>query len=199
MNNNLNNNEEEKYIEGIDPEELTDSRKLSLTPEQHERLKNKLHGNLLNKIKRAEQRYLVIGSGRGKQKERRQKVQRILNDRSMSIAIQLEDFKFTKDEIDLWVPAFEILSEMMNWIVGVLEDYEGGYIWELGYLYSYQRNVRDILWILKRIYDDAETSREKYDNGMAEPHLTTLEKSIEDRVIAWREIDDLIEAVKKIP
>jgi hypothetical protein len=88
---------------------------------------------------------------------------------------------------------------MASHVVGVLEYFDGGYVWELGYLYHHQTRVRDILWLLKRIYSSTEEMRRRYNNGMAASHLAALETVADDRVIPWRDPDDIPEAVAKVP
>ena len=191
--------EPEEFVAGVDPDDLQREGRLQPTPEQHERLKQGLHGELFADLRRAERRYLVIGRGAGEAGRRRRTVCDLLDRRRDAVAYRLEDFGFTGEELDLWAPAFEILAEMSSHVVGVLEDYDGGHVWELGYLYRYQTTVRDVLWLLKRRYDDAETARERYDNGMAASHLASLEAAVGDRVITWRDADELREAVEAIP
>lgn len=193
-------NAEEPYIGGVDAEKLDDENRLRPTPDQHERLKDALHGDPLEAIKRAERRYLVIGRGGDDGPgERRREVCRLLDDRAEATAFRLEDFGFTGDELELWAPAFDILSEMASSVVGVLEDFDGGHVWELGFLYHHQTHVRDVLWLLKRIYEDEAKMRERYDNGMAASQLAALEDAADDRVLTWEDPADLPEAVESIP
>ena len=110
----------------------------------------------------------------------------------------LEDFWCDEDDRDLWAPAFDIVSAQATWVVGVIEDFEGGHVWELGYLYRQQTDVRDVLWLLKRVYDDPETQRARYDNGMAAPHLAALEAAVSNRVIEWSTAAELDHAVEEI-
>jgi hypothetical protein len=191
--------ERDDYIADIDPEELTDEDRLAPTPEQHEQLKNGLHGDQLKQIKRADRRYLVIGRGGGDAGDRRLRVCGLLADRIAATAFRLEDFGFTDEELALWAPAFDILSEMATQIVGVLEDYDGGHVWELGFLYHYQTHIRNSLWLLKRLYGTQEEMSERYDNGMAASHLAALEEVVGDRVIPWEDPADLPDAVEAIP
>ena len=191
--------ERDDYIDDVDSEELTDDDRLAPTPEQHERLKNGLHGERLKRIKRADRRYLVIGRGDGDAGDRRLRVCELLDDRIAATAFRLEDFGFTDEELELWAPAFDILSEMATHIVGILEDYDGGHVWELGYLYHYQTHVRNTLWLLKRLYSTQEEMRERYDNRMAASHLAALEEAVDDRVIPWEAPDNLLDAVEAIP
>lgn len=193
--------EESAYIGDVDSDTVVDDAQLQPTPQQHEQLKNQLHGSSqFNEIKRADTRYLVVGRGgeEGPGKRRLQVCEQ-LDGRRGAAGFRLEDFGFTGEEIDLWAPAFDLLSAMASHIVGVLEDFDGGHVWELGYLYHQQRHVRDRLWLLKRLYESDEEMRRQYDNGMAASHLAALEKTAEDRVIGWSDEAGLRSAVEKIP
>lgn len=194
-------NEEPAYIGDIDPDTVVDETQLQLSPRQHEQLKNQLHGSSqFDEIKRADSRYLVVGRGgeEGPGKRRLQVCDQ-LDDRRNATGFRLEDFGFNGEEIDLWAPAFDLLSAMASHIVGVLEDFDGGHVWELGYLYHQQRHVRDRLWLLKRLYETEAEMRRQYDNGMAASHLAALEKTAGDRMIGWSDEASLRDAVEKIP
>ena len=179
--------------------DLHDEAALSLTPEQHQQLKDGLHGSRFADLRRATHRYLVVGSGSGASGKRRRRVCARLDDRRDAIGFRLEEFGFDADDIDLWAPAFEVLSAQATWVVGVIEDFDGGHVWELGYLYRQQTSVRDVLWLLKRVYDDPDTQRAKYENGMAASHLATLEAAVDERVVEWATTDELDAAVEEIP
>lgn len=190
------------FLPGVSETDIqqTGPEALTLTPDQHEMLKEKIHGPRYNQILYSERRYLVIGAGGDTDAaDRRQLVCDLLDDRKDAAGFRLEDFGLTPDEIDLWAAAFEILCEQSTHIVGVLEDFDGGHVWELGYIYRMQTAVRDILWMLKRIYADQETQRDNYDNGMAASHLSHLEAAVSDRVIEWEDAADLQAAVEEIP
>ncbi len=193
--------EHSAYIGGVDSDAVVDDAQLKLTPQQHEQLKDQLHGSSqFDEIKHADTRYLVVGRG-GEEGPgaRRLLVCEQLDDRRGAAGFRLEDFGFTAQNIDLWAPAFDLLAAMASHIVGVLEDFDGGHVWELGYLYHQQRHVRDSLWLLKRLCESNAEMRRQYDNGMAASHLAALEESARDRVINWRDEADLREAVEKIP
>jgi len=189
----------EEFVGGLDSDELSESAALSLTPEQHQRLKNGLHGTHFDDVRRADRRYLVVGSGSGTQGKRRRRVCARLDDRRNAVAFRLEEFGFEADDLDLWAPAFEVLSAQATWVVGVLEDFDGGHVWELGYLYRRQTTVRDALWLLKRIYDDPDEQRAHYDNGMAASHLAALEETVAERVLAWATVEELDRVIERIP
>ena len=171
---------------------------LSLTPEQHQRLKDGLHGARFADIRRADRRYLVIGSGSGESGARRQRVCARLDDRRDAVAFRLEEFGFDADDLDLWAPAFEVLSSQATWVIGVIEDFDGGHVWELGYLYRQQTSVRDVLWLLKRVYDDPAEHRARYDNGMAASHLAALEAAVGERIAEWSTLAELDSTVDRI-
>ena len=187
----------------VDPpsenDRLVHGDQLRPTPEQHQRLKSAIHGERFVTIKRSRRRYLVIGRGGGEAGDRRERVRSRLDERDDATAFRLEDFNLTNEELELWVPAFEILSAIASHIVGIVEDFDGGHVWELGYLYNHQTRVADILWLLKRIYDSENMMRERYDNGMAASHMAMLEKAAADRVIPWGNDDELDAAVARIP
>jgi hypothetical protein len=194
--------ERTEFVDGVDGGELVDASpdSLTLTPEQHERLKTHLHGDRLNDIEYSDRRYLVVGrGGDGGPGRRRRRVRDLLDDRRDATAFMLEDFGLSGEEIDLWAPAFEILCEQATHVVGVLEDYDGGHVWELGYLYHERSRVRDALWLLKRVYESDERQRERYDNGMAASHMAALERAASDRVVHWHDESDLRRAVDEIP
>ena len=187
------------FVGSVEGAGLHDGKSLSLTPEQHQRLKDGLHGPRFDDVRRADRRYLVIGSGSGERGERRRRVCAQLDDRRDSIAFRLEEFGFDADDLDLWAPAFEVLSSQATWVIGVIEDFDGGHVWELGYLYRQQTSVRDVLWLLKRAYDDPAEQRARYDNGMAASHLAALEATVSDRVLEWSTIEELDRTVEEIP
>lgn len=51
-------------------------------------------------------------------------------------ATTLEDYGLTPDEIRLWARAFDILCGRATHIVAVIEDFDGGYVWEMGLLFA---------------------------------------------------------------
>lgn len=172
-------------VEGID-----------LTPEEHQQVKDIAHGERLREIKQHERKYLVVGEGSDDGlADRRQVVYDLLDDRRSppSVAFQLEDFGIEEEK--LWARIFDILCGQATWIVSVLEDFDGGYVWELGLLYA--PSYRDKVWVLRRRYPDPEVDREKFENGMAHSHIERLLES--DRCIEWASEAELREAVEDIP
>jgi hypothetical protein len=169
---------------------------VSLTPAEHQRIKDLVNGDEMGRIKGHDRRYLVAGAGRESgAASRRQLVYDKLDDRDSAVAMRLEDFGLTPEEITLWVRVFDILCGRATHIVGVIEDFDGGYVWELGLLFA--PSYREDVWILKRRYRDDETERRRFDNGMAASHVKALLTG--ERCHEWVDTDGLRAAVRKIP
>lgn len=169
---------------------------ISLTPKEHEKVKNLVNGEEMRRIQRHTRRYLIVGEGgETEAANRRMIVYHLLDERDDAISTRLEDFDLTSDEIRLWTRIFDILCGRATHVVGVLEDYKGGYVWELGL--SYSTSYRDKLWVLKRRYENEKTEREHFDNGMAASHIGTLMTS--KRGLEWTNEDELRDRVSKIP
>ncbi|ELZ99184.1 hypothetical protein C439_15034 [Haloferax mediterranei ATCC 33500] len=147
-------------------------------------------------IKNHDRRYLIVGvGGETGAATRRMDVYDLLNDRNGAISMRLEDFGLTPDEIELWNRVFDILCGRATHIVGVLEDFDGGYVWELGLLFA--PSYRQKVWVLKRLYPDEQTERDKFDNGMAASHVKMLLTG--NRCLEWRDEDELYDAVSQLP
>ena len=189
----------EDLLDGVGESDIFDVDRLSLTPSQHQRLKNAVNSDPLTEMKQAGKRYLIVGRGSGEEGDRRRRVAEWFDSRPNAVGIRLEDLDLDGDEIDLWAPAFEILAKQATWIVGILEDFDGGHVWELGYLYHLQTEFRDILWTLKRVYTSEEKMRAKYDNGMAASHLKVLENTVQERVLEWTDGEELRRIVREVP
>ena len=84
---------------------------------------------------------------------------------------------------------------MATHIVAVIEDFKGGYVWELGLLFA--PSYREKAWVLKRRYSDEDTEHEKYDNGMSASHVKLLLTG--SRAYEWTDTDDLRDTVAEIP
>ncbi|WP_331232363.1 aminopeptidase [Natronorarus salvus] len=169
---------------------------LAFTPREHERLKSLLHGERFRELAFSDRRYLVLGTGGDtKAADRRMLVDELLGGRPDATAFRLEDFELTTDELALWAAAYENLCGRATQIVLVIEDYEGGYVWELGY--HFHEEIREKVWVLKREYGSKSENRAHYDNGMAASHLQLLENA--ERTILWRDREELEAGVSEIP
>lgn len=81
----------------------------------------------------------------------------------------------------------------------MIEDFDGGHVWEIGYLYRQQTSVRDVLWLVKRVYDDPTAQRAQYAAGMAASHLTALESAVSERIVEWSTPTEHDRTVEQIP
>lgn len=181
---------EDEILEGLT--------EIHLTPTEHQRVKDLVNGDQLDRLKGHERRYLVAGAGGDTgAASRRQLVYDHLDSRTNppAVATQLEDFGLTPEEIRLWTRVFDILCGMATHIVAVIEDFDGGYVWELGLLFA--PSYREKAWVLKRRYPDDDTERETYDNGMSVSHVKLLLTG--SQAFEWTDTDELRAALDEIP
>ncbi|SDR43931.1 hypothetical protein [Natronobacterium texcoconense] len=177
---------------------LDEMESVRLSPSEHQRIKDLVNGERLNRIEGYDRRYLVVGAGGETGAASRR---RIVYDRldartdPPAVAMQLEEFGLTPEEIRLWTRVFDILCGRATHIVAVIEDFDGGYVWELGLLFA--PSYRAKTWVLKRRYPDEETERERYANGMAASYVELLLTG--DRAHEWIDTDELRDAVDSIP
>lgn len=168
-----------------------------LSPTEHQRIKDLINEDL-NEIKGYDRRYLSVGAGGTTgAATRRKMVYDMLDARTSppAVAFRLEDYDLTPDEIRLWTRTFDILCGRATHIVAVIEDFNGGYVWELGLLFA--PSYRKQSWVLKRNYTDPQTERNHYENGMAASHVTLLLTG--PQCYEWRDRDELRESVSEIP
>jgi hypothetical protein len=184
--------EEEVEVE----DDFIDIGGLAFTYEEHERLKSLLHSDAFRELAFSDRRYFVLGAGGDSEAAtRRMTVYDLLGGRPEAVSFRLEDFGLTTAELALWAAAYENLCAKATHIVLMVEDYEGGYVWELGYLFH--DDIRRKVWVLKREYGSDGANREHYNNGMAASHLRLLENA--DRTARWEDEADLTEKVTDIP
>ncbi|PSQ51470.1 hypothetical protein BRD20_11110 [Halobacteriales archaeon SW_8_65_20] len=175
---------------------LTGIEDIRLTPSEHQRIKDLVTGREMQRIKQHDRRYLIAGaSGETGAATRRELVYEELADRDDAVSMQLEEFGLTPEAIKLWIRVFDILCGRATHIVGVIEDFDGGYVWELGLLFapSYRRKT----WILKRAYTDEATERARFDNGMAASHVELL--LTDNRCCEWTSEPELRDCIEAIP
>jgi hypothetical protein len=177
---------------------LTKIESVALTPTEHQRVKDLVNGEQMSRFRSHERRYLVVGAGgETGAATRRKTVYDLLDDRTdpPAMATRLEDYGLTPEEMELWVRVFDILCGRASHIVAVVEDFDGGYVWELGLLFAPE--YRPKTWVLKRRYPDDDTERGRYDNGMAASHVAAL--STGDRCVEWETVADLPVVLDEVP
>lgn len=177
-----------------DPAFMAAIEDIDLTPDEHQQIKDIVNGERLKRMSTHERRYLVAGAGAGPAADRRALVYQILDRRTGAVATQLEDFGLSVSEIRLWVRVFDILCGEASHIVAVIEDFDGGYVWELGLLFG--PSYRSKAWVLKRRYETEATERARYDNPMAASHLALLQ---EGRCLEWTDEPELHAVVDEVP
>lgn len=169
---------------------------LTLTPQEHQRIKNLVHGPIFEELVYTGRSYLIIGKGGNSgAATRRQNVVDLLNERPNATAVKLEDFGLTKGDIPLWSRVFDILCGSVTFIVGVFEDFDGDYVWEFGLLFAPEYRTK--VWILKRRYEDDAVERERYDIGMAVSAVELFSRC--GRVIEWTDKSDLLRVIEELP
>jgi len=179
---------EEEILDGIEG--------IKLSPAEHQRIKDVVNGEEMRRVKGHDRRYLIAGAGgQTGAATRRKLVYELLDERPDAVSMQLEEFGLTPEEIELWIRVFDILCGRATHIVGVIEDFDGGYVWELGLLFA--PSYREKTWILKRQYTDEDIERDRFDNGMAASHVKLLLTG--DRCCEWSNEDELRECVGEIP
>lgn len=90
---------------------------------------------------------------------------------------------------------FDLLCGLATHIVAVIEDFDGGYVWEVGLLFA--PSYREKTWVLKRRYREEQTERRRYDNRMGAPHVKLLLTG--PRAFDWMRPEELREAIEKVP
>lgn len=179
---------EEEILDGIED--------IKLSPTEHQRIKDVVNGEEIRRAREHDRRYLIAGAGgQTGAATRRELVYELLDDRPDAVSMQLEEFGLTPEEIELWIRVFDILCGRATHIVGVIEDFDGGYVWELGLLFA--PSYREKTWILKRRYTDDDIERDRFDNGMAASHVKLLLTG--DRCCEWVTEDKLRDCVGDIP
>ena len=161
-------------------------------------MSNARHHSRLSSVVNPKSSSVNVGAGGDADAaQRRELVYELLDGRTTppATAFTLEDFGFTTDERRLWCRAFDILCGRATHIIAVIEDFDGGYVWELGLLFA--PSYREKAWILKRQYEDGETERDRYENGMAISHVELLLTG--PRCHEWTDSRELRAAVQEIP
>lgn len=175
---------------------LSEMADISLSPTEHQRVKDVVNGEEMRRIKGHDRRYLIVGAGgESGAATRRMAVHNLLAEREGAVATRLEDFGLTREEIELWIRLFDIRCGRATHIVAVLVDFDGGYVWELGLLFA--PSYREKVWVLKRRYSDDDVERERFDNGMAASHTKMLRTG--GRCLEWRDEEELRSEVESVP
>lgn len=172
---------------------------ITLTPDQHERLKDTVYtAARLQTFRTHDSRYLVAGAGAnapGDRYDRRVAVRDRLDARPDATALFLEDLGLGREELDLWFRTFDILCGEATAVVAVIEAHDGGVVAELGCIGQFEHRAKG--WVLKRVYADDATADDRYTNPMAASIVAELAGV--GRVLEWTDRSDLLTKTRDLP
>ena len=189
--------------ESVGIEELADRaenylHETSLTPQEYEALKQSVAE--LSPIFSAEHAYFVLGSYGQPEIRRLQLVKDRLNRRTDAYAFLMVDIRSEWTNTYL---KFRLLADYMDYIVGVAEHSQGGFLVEQGYFTALEEYFVKT-HVCKREYSGVDA--EDIDTGVdvTNPYSgmqTAIFKLLEEggRLHRWTTEDDLVECVDDIP
>jgi hypothetical protein len=170
----------------------------SITPEEYEALKQSVAE--LSPIFSADRAYFVLGSYGQPEIRRLQLVKDRLNRRADTYAFLMVDIRSEWTNTYL---KFRLLADYTDYIVGVAEHAQGGFLVEQGYFTALEQYFAKT-HVCQRNYDhldpddvDTGVDVENPYSGMQTAIFEMLEES--GRLYRWTTEDDLIECVEKIP
>ncbi|MFH5799889.1 hypothetical protein [Haladaptatus sp. CMAA 1911] len=174
------------------------SGKDSLSPDEYYRIKQLLNDpDQLNRISTSSVSYLILGNyddeGDFSKKDRLKLVRLSLNERDPGA------YAFLMEEIDeAWgnefITKFRILSDRVDYIVGVFEDDAGGHANESGIVVT--ELYRSRTFVLKREYETKEEERAAY-NAMQANIFAILDRT--GGLALWTDRFELVEEAKNLP
>lgn len=173
-------------------------REASLTPAEYEALKQSVAE--LSPLFTAERSYFVLGSYGRPEIHRLQLVKDRLNRRTDTYAFLMVDIR--KEWVNTYLK-FRILADYTDFLVGVTEHDQGGFLVEQGYFTALDAYFAKT-HVLKRDYesltpDDVDTNAdlEKPYSGMQTSIFDMLDDA--GRLYTWTTEDSLIECTEEVP
>lgn len=170
----------------------------SLTPEEYEALKQSVAE--LSPIFSADRAYFVLGSYGHPEIRRLQLVKDRLNRRPDAYAFLMVDIR--SEWVNTYLK-FRLLADYTDYIIGVAEHAQGGFLVEQGYFTALEKYFTKT-HVCKREYDglDLDDVNTNVDienpySGMQTAIFEMLEK--DGRLHRWTTEEDLIECTKTIP
>ena len=170
----------------------------SLTPEEYEALKQSVAE--LSPIFSADRAYFVLGSYGQPEIRRLQLVKDRLNRRPDAYAFLMVDIR--SEWVNTYLK-FRLLADYTDYIVGVAEHAQGGFLVEQGYFTALKKYFAKT-HVCKREYDgldpdDVETGIDVENpySGMQTAIFEMLEEH--GRLYRWTTADDLVGCVENIP
>ena len=170
----------------------------SLSPKEYEALKHSVAE--LSPIFSVARAYFVLGSYGRPEIHRLQLVKDRLNRRANTYAFLMVDIR--KEWVNTYLK-FRILADYTDFIVGVSEHDQGGFLVEQGYFTALETYFQKT-HVLKREYTDL-SSKDVETNANTENPYSGMQTAIFEmldeagRLYIWTAEDKLINAVKNLP
>lgn len=185
-------------IEGLTDRAGSYLHETSLTPQGYEALKQSIAE--LSPIFPAEQAYFVLGSYGQPEIRRLQLVKDRLNRRSDAYAFLMVDIRSEWTNTYL---KFRLLADYTDYIVGVAEHSQGGFLVEQDYFTALEEYFVKT-HVCKREYDGVGTEEIDTSVDVENPHSgmqTTIFEMLESggRLHRWTTEDELVECVEDVP
>jgi len=170
----------------------------SLSPEEYEALKHSVAE--LSPIFSVDRAYFVLGSYGRPEIHRLQLIKDRLNRRTNTYAFLMVDIR--QEWVNTYLK-FRILADYTDFIIGVSEHDQGGFLVEQGYFTALETYFQKT-HVLKREYTGL-TSEDVETNANTENPYSGMQKAIFEmldeagRLYIWITEDDLITATKDLP
>ena len=170
----------------------------SLTPQKYEALKQSIAE--LSPIFSAERAYFVLGSYGQPEIRRLQLVKDRLNRRADVYAFLMVDIRSEWTNTYL---KFRLLADYTDYIVGVAEHSQGGFLVEQGYFTAVEEYFAKT-HVCKREYDEIDTEEIDTSVDVENPYSgmqTAIFEMLENggRLHRWTTEDELVECVEDVP
>ncbi len=170
----------------------------SLTPEKYEALKQSVAE--LSPIFSADRAYFVLGSYGQPEIRRLQLVKDRLNRRPDAYAFLMVDIR--SEWVNTYLK-FRLLADYTDYIVGVAEHAQGGFLVEQGYFTAFEEYFAKT-HVCQREYDGLDPDDVDTGVDVENPYSgmqTAIFEMLEDhgRLCRWTTEEDLIECVEYIP
>jgi len=170
----------------------------SLSPEEYEALKQSV--GELSPIFSADRAYFVLGSYGQPEIRRLQLVKDRLNRRPDAYAFLMVDIR--SEWVNTYLK-FRLLADYTDYIVGVAEHAQGGFLVEQGSFAAFETYFAKT-HICKREYDALSPAEVDTGVDVESPYSgmqTAIFELLEDdgRLYPWTTTDDLVECVERVP
>jgi len=171
---------------------------ISLSPKEYEALKHSVAE--LSPIFSVDHAYFVLGSYGRPEIHRLQLVKDRLNRRNDTYAFLMVDIR--QEWVNTYLK-FRILADYTDFIIGVSEHDQGGFLVEQGYFTALEAYFQKT-HVLKREYTDLPSENVETKANTENPYSgmqTAIFEMLAEagRLYIWTTEDDLINAVKELP